>query len=257
MSYLRFFNLQYWYCVVYSLFGGKCTDVDPTQSGIIDSGVPIQTVPSTPVVNVPATRPGFWSWLFGGGNDSTVHVAAVPHTGFFGGILDTVIFVAGIIGALLSFMWALYTILAYVVSGLLVIAILGMLLGLFLIRSEDSLRYGELAPTSSAVHPLRGRWSALLDGAMSADPKLWRAGILEADTMLGEMFTNLGYVGADTSEQLRLVPENAFVTLPLAWEAHRIRNFVLAKSSNFILTQQEAFRVMKLYEQVFEEFDFI
>jgi hypothetical protein len=252
MSFLQFFNLQYWYCVIYSLFGGQCTDVDSLSAGNTgDAAI------NVPAVTPPPSHTGFWGWLFGRGDSGVSTAASVTHTGFFGGILDAVLFVAGIIGALISFLWALYAIIAYIVSGLLVLGILGMLVGLFLIRSEDSLRYGELAPAASTIHPLRGRWSSLLDGAMSADPKKWREGILEADAMLGEMLANLGYTGTDTSDQIRLVPENAFVTLPLAWEAHRIRNFVLAKSSNFILTQQEAFRVMKLYEQVFEEFDFI
>ena len=92
---------------------------------------------------------------------------------------------------------------------------------------------------------------------MSSDPKRWRESILGADMILGELFTTLGYQGATTDAQIRHVPDDAFANLPAAWEAHRIRNFISSPSSHFILTQREAFRVMKLYEQVFREFDFI
>jgi hypothetical protein len=101
------------------------------------------------------------------------------------------------------------------------------------------------------------RWQLLLDRAMSSDPKEWRESILAADGLLGEMLGNLGYAGEGTAEKIRSVPEGAFVTLPAAWEAHRVKNFVSSNASDFILTQREAFRVMKLYEQVFEEFKFV
>jgi carboxylesterase type B len=97
----------------------------------------------------------------------------------------------------------------------------------------------------------------ILDRTISLEPKAWKESVQEADIMLGELLAKLGYQGQNTHERLRAVQEGAFVTLPNAWEAHRIRNFISAPSSDYILTQREAFRVLKLYEQVFEEFDFI
>ncbi|MES2014200.1 MAG: hypothetical protein V4437_00090 [Patescibacteria group bacterium] len=206
---------------------------------------------STPSVN-------FWDWLFGGNNSvSATSTSAVQHAGTFGFVTDAAVFVGGIIGAIISFLWSIYSFLAYTLSGVLVLVIVSALVGLFFIRLKEGAKYAALPPAETAVHPLRERWQSLLAGAMSNDPKRWREGILEADVMLGELLGHLGYAGQSTAEQIRMVPENAFVTVPLAWEAHRIRNFVSAPSSNFILTQREAFHAMKLYEQVFEEFDFI
>ena len=93
--------------------------------------------------------------------------------------------------------------------------------------------------------------------AKSTNPKLWRDSILEADRMLGKILGDLGYKGINTAEKMRNLPEDAFVTVPAAWEAHRVRNFVSQETSDFILTQREAFRVLKLYEQVFEEFNIV
>ncbi len=245
--YLQFFNIQYWYCVIYSIFGGKCTNVNSVQPTVNISS-------ATPNVNVPTVQPGFWDWLFGGQGSA---VANAPHTGLLGPLVDILAPVVAVIGAILSFIWNLYSVLAYTVSGLLLLVIAGALFGLLYVRFQELSLYGSLPPAPSVAHPLQDRWQTLLDGAMTSDPKRWREGILEADTMLGELLTKLGYQGASTAEQIRLVPENAFVTLPLAWEAHRIRNFVSASASNFILMQQEAFRTMKLYEQVFDEFNFV
>lgn len=252
--YLKFLNLQYWYCVIYSLFGGKCTTTD---YGTPD--IPVPRAPTVPSTGASASRPGFWDWLFGvhSGNTGTAVDAPVAHSGFFGSLFDGILFVVGIVGAILSFLWSLYSILAYMVSAILALAILTSLFGIAFVRFRELSTYSTLPPAAEHEHPLRSRWQSLLDDSMSSDPKRWREGIIEADVMLGELLGNLGYAGASTADKVRLVPEDAFVTLPLGLEAHRVRNFVSARSSSFILTQREAFRVMKLYEQVFEEFDFI
>ena len=104
---------------------------------------------------------------------------------------------------------------------------------------------------------LREQWDEFMDDALSNDPKLWKESILSADRMLGELLAALGIPGATTPDRMRALPEDAFQTVPQAWEAHRVRNFVSSGSSDFILTQREAYRVMKLYEQVFEEHHYI
>lgn len=252
-AYLQYLNVQYWYCVFYSIFGGKCTPVDSATLN-----VQAELSATSTNMQVPTGKIGFWQWLFGGGQGSDVVTnAPIVHTGLFGPLADAVFFVGGLIGAVVSFLWSLYSALAYSLSGILFLALIGLLAYLFFLRLGEAELYGTLPPAETTIHPLRERWELLLDGARSNDPKRWREGIVEADTMLGELFGKLGYIGNSTSEQILLVSETAFVTLPFAWEAHRIRNFVVAPSSSYILTQSEAFRVMKLYEQVFQEFNFI
>ena len=210
---------------------------------------------------------GFWSWLwpFGSSASSAVDAgsgaAAAGGVGFWaslgawvpGPIKAVFIF----FGTVLGFLWTVFSWLSFTLSGLLFLAILAALVGLILIRIKEWTDFGTLPPRSTAKSYGWSRWQDLLNEAMSSEPKRWRAGIVAADEMLGELLERLGYHGEMTADQLRSVPEGAFVTLPQAWEAHRIRNFITARKSNFILTQREAFRVMKLYEQVFEEFDFI
>lgn len=255
ISNLNFLNLQYWYCLIYSLFGGRCAPVKPLS---VDVDATISTSPGTLATGANAQGTvGFWDWLFGGSHSSSSLASLVPHGGFFGPFLDAVVVVAGFIGTLILFLWSLFSALSYAVSGFLVLLIIFSIVGLLWLRMEESGTYGTLPPRETVFRPLQERWHTLLDGAMSNDPKRWREGILEADGMLGELLGKLSYTGATTNERLRLVPENAFVTLPLAWEAHRIRNLTVTQTSNFILTQREAFRALKLYEQVFEEFDFI
>ena len=247
-AYIRFFNIQYWYCVIISLFGNHCTYTD---LGSV-SGQAGNVATTTAQAVGSAAKPSFWDWLFGITNSTATSGGAVSSapSGVFGTILTLIVGTFG-------FLWALYSVLAYFVSFLLLLVIVSALVGIFIIRVEDEARYGNLPPEAEKLHPRLGRWQILLDNAMSADPKRWRESILGADMILGELFTTLGYIGATTDEQIRHVPDDAFANLPAAWEAHRIRNFISSPSSHFILTQREAFRVMKLYEQAFREFDFI
>ncbi|MFQ5540985.1 MAG: hypothetical protein ACE5F4_01960 [Candidatus Paceibacteria bacterium] len=216
MDIFHFLNLQYWYCTIYSLFGGQCTFVEAPSSGGSDGFA------------------GFLASLFG--------------------ILQSVWNAAS---GIIAYLWDAYSTLAWGLSLFLAFALLFTLAGLLYIRLRELAVYGTLPPETDEERVRNHRWQELLDEAMTSDPKRWRHAILEADRMLGELLMKLGYEGATTPDRMRALPEDAFVTVPQAWEAHRVRNFISQGHSDFILTQREAFRIMKLYEQVFEEFNFI
>lgn len=241
---LKFLNIQYFFCIIYSLFGGKCTEVDEFGNVINDTSAELSAATTTP------QNLDFWAWLFGG---QPAGGAPVEPTGFAGFLVS----VGSAVGDVFSVIWGFVSAISYTMSGIMILLIIGAAVGLFFIRSAESEKYKTLPPATERESHSRQRWQSLLDRAISTNPKEWRGAIIEADMMLGELLQKLGYQGDMTSDRLRSVPEGAFVTLPNAWEAHRIRNFVAAKSSDYILTQREAFRVMKLYEQVFEEFHFV
>ena len=46
-------------------------------------------------------------------------------------------------------------------------------------------------------------------------------------------------------------------TLDSAWEAHKIRNKVAHRGTDFILTRREAKRVIGLYRNALQEFDYV
>jgi len=223
MDWLHFLNLQYWYCIIYSAFGGECTYLKELREaqGAVE------------------------------GNTTSVFQQ------FLDSIHSAVSTVWGAVSGVLSLIWDVYSAFAWGFSLFLLLGILFALGGLMYIRFRELLTYGTLPPKSDEETVRGSRWEELLAEAITTDPKRWRYAILEADKMLGELLEKLGYRGATTADKMRSLPEDAFVTVPVAWEAHRVRNFISQGTSDFILTQREAFRVMKLYEQVFEEFSFI
>ncbi|MCI5108491.1 MAG: hypothetical protein MRY49_01430 [Candidatus Pacebacteria bacterium] len=100
------------------------------------------------------------------------------------------------------------------------------------------------------------RWQKVVKLINSSEQSDWKLAILESDIMLGELLDALGYKGESMGEQLKKIEKSDFTTLDSAWEAHKIRNSI-AHEGEFLITQREAARVIRLYEEVFLEFRYI
>lgn len=101
------------------------------------------------------------------------------------------------------------------------------------------------------------RWEHVETLVSSENPGDWRVAIIEADVMLDELVTAMGYDGETLGDKLKRIEKSDFLTLDAAWEAHKVRNRVAHHGSDFILTSREAKRVIALYRQALEEFDYV
>jgi hypothetical protein len=123
------------------------------------------------------------------------------------------------------------------------------------IRAREARRIREALPKN--MEPMRNeRWDKVLAHVNSENPSDWRLAILEADIMLDELVTRMGYLGTTLGDKLKQARRGDFRTLDAAWEAHRTRNQIAHEGSDFVLTQHEARRIIALYETVFEEFKY-
>jgi len=117
--------------------------------------------------------------------------------------------------------------------------------------------YGHDTSASSDDSPSVRRFERVLNHLNSDRESDWRLAILEADVLLDEMVTHMGYHGDSLGEKLKGVEKSDFLSLDQAWEAHAVRNKIAHEGSAFALTDREAKRVVKLYEDVFNEFHYI
>jgi hypothetical protein len=115
-------------------------------------------------------------------------------------------------------------------------------------------RKGEELPEPGLAEKRFERILIRLDSEKESD---WRLAVLEADVLLDEMVTHMGYHGDSLGERLRSIEKSDFVTLDKAWEAHAVRNRIAHEGAAFPLASREAKRVIGLYEEVFREFHFI
>lgn len=121
-----------------------------------------------------------------------------------------------------------------------------------------SVRFQDVKASEPANDPvLNKKWQQVQAHINSPNPGDWRLAIMEADIMLGDILEKMGYQGDTIGDKLKGIEKSDFLTLDLAWEAHRVRNQIAHEGSEFQLTEREARRVIDLFKQVFEEFYYI
>lgn len=105
--------------------------------------------------------------------------------------------------------------------------------------------------------PRNDRWTAVLNHLFTENLNDWKLAIIEADSMLDSLLTQLNFSGASTGEKLRSANRDQFRSLTQAWEVHTIRNQIAHEGLNFTMSHYEAKRVIAIYEQIFKEFGYI
>ncbi|OGI95779.1 hypothetical protein A2917_00500 [Candidatus Nomurabacteria bacterium RIFCSPLOWO2_01_FULL_42_17] len=102
------------------------------------------------------------------------------------------------------------------------------------------------------------RWVKTLGYIFSQHISDWKLAIIEADSMLDDLMSQLGFAGETLGDKLKsAATTEKFHSLTSAWEVHTIRNRIAHEGASFQLSQHEAKRVIALYEQIFREYGFI
>ena len=101
------------------------------------------------------------------------------------------------------------------------------------------------------------RWKNVLIHVFSPNLNDWKLAIIEADSMLDTLLSQLGFRGETMGDRLKSADPEKFRSLSIAWEVHAVRNRIAHEGLNFEISQQEAKRIIALYEQIFREFGFI
>lgn len=97
------------------------------------------------------------------------------------------------------------------------------------------------------------RWHYILTLIESPNESDWRVAIIEADSMLEEVLRGKGFAGETLSELLEGMKSSGYPSTQNAWDAHLIRNQIAHQGSEFALSQVEGRRVIKMFQNAFEE----
>jgi hypothetical protein len=128
-------------------------------------------------------------------------------------------------------------------------------------KREEEIYDTKTEPAFETVHKgdkgLTNRWESVQKHIGSANQNDWKQAIIEADVILDDILTRMGYRGESVGEKLKRVATGDFATLEDAWEAHKVRNRIAHDGSNFVLTEHDAKHTIQRYKKVFEEFYYI
>lgn len=97
------------------------------------------------------------------------------------------------------------------------------------------------------------RWHYILTLVESPNESDWRVAIIEADSMMEEILREKGLSGDTVSELLEGAKESGYRSIQDAWDAHLVRNQIAHVGSDFPLSQVEGRRVVKMFQNFFEE----
>lgn len=97
------------------------------------------------------------------------------------------------------------------------------------------------------------RWHYILTLIESPNDSDWRVAIIEADSLMEEVLKERGIVGETVSELLEGAKGSGYRSIQDAWDAHLVRNQIAHEGLDFPLSQIEGRRVIKMFQNFFEE----
>lgn len=201
---------------------------------IISQGDIVTATASVPVIGYDLLTP-LLRWLFGEG-----------------GVAN---FGASTLFSLLTTVWVVYAVLAYLAAGLFLYLFIYATVrkGQLDELQDELLKKGEeLYDEQYRTGPKNDRLADITQHIASDNPNDWKLAIIEADIILDDTLKRAGYVGVSLGERLRSISPAQLRTLDDAWQAHKVRNQI-AHGADFVLTKRTAEDTIKQYRRVFEE----
>ena len=160
----------------------------------------------------------------------------------------------------ISTWWYIFSIASFAFSALLLIGIIYALIRFAELGAIQQASLLEAERVYREMHKSTGentKWQQVLTHGSSDNPNDWRLAIIEADIMLDELLESLGYVGASIGDKLKTAQPESFRSIEDAWSAHKIRNAIAHRGSDFVLTKRVTQETITQYQHIFQEFKFI
>ncbi len=99
-------------------------------------------------------------------------------------------------------------------------------------------------------------WQDVMTKIESANPSDWNIAVIKADSIFDSVLKDMGLPGETMGERLKLLDAAKLNSLNDVWEAHKLRNRI-AHETERVLTQDEARRVVFLFEKALRELQYL
>lgn len=109
-----------------------------------------------------------------------------------------------------------------------------------------------LSKKETNYSPVLDRWNSIAHMFKSQDPTAWRMAVIDADAMLEDLVTQMGFQGQHFGEKLRQMQQSDVPWVQSAWDVHLLRNKLAHEGSRYPLNNREAYQAFKVYESIFQ-----
>lgn len=152
---------------------------------------------------------------------------------------------------ILSTIWGFYKILATVVSMVAIVILIYAVYGLYRQRTAVKQKLAKIGTWRSVREEKHTRWEKIEQYLKSEHPSDWKIAVLEADSMLDDIIKHMGYKGETMGERLKQIQAKDFPFLDEAWNAHKVRNQIAHRGSEYPITRTEAEDTIDKYNRIF------
>jgi hypothetical protein len=170
-------------------------------------------------------------------------------TDFFGG--DSVI------GSALREVHRIVTMVASVISMIAIAIAVYSYMRLNEIISEETKKLGLALSWHTERAQKNARWDRVETYMTSLNPSDWKIAILEADNILDQVVERMGYAGTTLGERMKHIEASDFPYLDDAWNAHKTRNAIAHKGTDYELSRSQAEQTINIYHRVFKELGYL
>lgn len=154
---------------------------------------------------------------------------------------------------LASSVWLIVTALSVIVSIILLAIFIHSTIRFHQVRKEEEPLFATIHAEHAETERDHSRWAHVRELVERPHESDWRQAIIEADIMLDDLLSQLGYPGNSVGEKLKAVDPSRFRSLQHAWDAHKVRNEIAHSGQAFQLSEHTAHRTIAMYEVVMRE----
>ncbi len=125
------------------------------------------------------------------------------------------------------------------------------------ISKEEKKKLGLVLNWESERNQKNTRWQRVEEYMSSSNSSDWKVAILEADNILDEITKRMGYTGETLGERMKVISATDFPYLEEAWEAHKVRNQLAHKGTEYALARSDAEHVINIYYRIFSALGYL
>ena len=135
---------------------------------------------------------------------------------------------------------------------------LAILIAILLKRSDASWWVRERVYANQVAYgqPENQRWEKILEKLKKGDEANLKLAVIEADTLLDDIFKKIGLPGKNMDERLGQITQTEIKSVDKIWETHKIRDRIV-KNSEIRISFEEAERAVGNIETALKELEYL